>query len=175
MAQPYIGQIIAVGFNFTPLGWLPCNGQLIGIAENQALFMLIGTTYGGDGQTTFGIPNLNGRVAIGSGQGPGRTNRQLGEVGGSESVTLAANQAGAHAHSFLASAQSGTTNVQGAAEALATNPQSAAFLYAPPPATVTLSPAAIAPSAGGQPHENRQPYLGINYVICAEGIFPSQS
>lgn len=175
MSQPFIGQIIAVGFNFTPVGWLPCQGQLVSISQYDVLFALIGTIYGGDGVNTFGIPNLNGRTALNVGQGPGRSNYSLGEMAGTESVTLTSGQAGAHTHPFLALGAGGTTNVPGPTEALAANAQSAAQLYAPPPATVTMSPSAIAPSGGNGAHENRQPYQAINYIICVEGIFPARN
>lgn len=173
MADPYIGQIIAVGFNFVPLHWLRCDGSLVPISEYEALFALIGTTYGGDGQSTFAVPNLSGRAAVGVGRGPRTSDYILGQTVGSETVTLQQNQIGAHTHPLLASSQMGTTNTPGPGVALAENAQPAAFLYAPLAPNVTLSPAAITNAGGTAPHENRQPYQVINYIICANGIFPS--
>ena len=174
MADPFVGQILAVGFNYAPIGWLPCDGRILAISEYYVLFALIGTTYGGDGANTFAVPNLNGRIALGAGQGPNRSNHFQGEVGGSESVTLVANQVGGHNHGFLASGQGGTTNIPGPTQALAVNPQTAASLYAAPPATAAMSPNAIAATGNGGPHENRQPFTVINYIICTEGVFPPQ-
>src|SRR5262245_2996958 len=109
MSQPYIGEIRMVGFNFAPLGWALCNGQLLAISQNTALFSLLGTTYGGNGQTTFALPDLRGRIPIHQGQGPGLSNRVLGEVGGQESVALTSQQMPAHTHALLASPSPGTT------------------------------------------------------------------
>lgn len=175
MAEPFIGQIIAVGFNFTPVGWLACDGSLKPISEFTPLFSLIGTTYGGDGEETFAMPNLNGRAPLGVGQKPGGSNFVIGETVGTEDVTLLANQVGPHNHGLLASVSPGTTTTPGPGVALAANPQVAAFLYASVPATQPMSPRAIQPAGLNQPHENRQPYQVFNYIICAEGIFPSRS
>lgn len=175
MAQPFIGQILAVGFNFVPRGWLACNGQLVSISQYDVLFSLIGTTYGGDGSTTFGLPDLRGRTPVNSGQGPHTSTYVMGQLTGAESVTLLANQVGSHAHPLLASAKPGTTNTPGPSEALSVNPQTAAFLYNPPPADVPMSGNAIGLAGGSQPHENRQPFLAINYIICAEGVYPPRS
>jgi len=173
VADPFIGQIIAVGFNYAPENWLPCDGRLVPISEFEPLFQLIGTTYGGDGQSTFGLPNLNGRVPLGVGKGPRTSDHVLGEMGGNENVTLQQGQVGSHAHPLLAAARMGTTNTPGPGVALAENAQPAAFLYAPQAPNVALSPSAITASGGSTPHENRQPYQVINYIICANGIFPS--
>ncbi len=175
MAEPFIGQIIAVGFNFVPVGWLPCNGQLVSISEYDVLFALIGTTYGGDGVSSFALPDLRGRTPISSGQGPGRSNYTMGQQFGSETVTLLANQVGPHSHPLLASSQAGTTNTPGSGVALATSAQTAAFLYTAPPTNVPMSSNAIGVTGNSQPHENRQPYLAVNYIICFQGIFPSRS
>ncbi len=175
MAEPFIGQIMAVGFNFTPVGWLPCDGSLQPISEFSPLFSLIGTTYGGDGQQIFAMPNLNGRAPVGVGQKPGGSNFVIGQALVTEDVTLLANQVGSHNHGLLASASPGTATTPGPGVALAENAQVAAFLYAPVPATQPMSPQAIRPAGQSQPHENRQPYQVFNYIICAEGIFPSRS
>lgn len=174
MAEPFIGQIMSVGFNFAPTNWLPCDGRLLSIGDYSPLFALIGTTYGGDGVSTFGLPDLRGRTPISYGQGPGRSNYALGQPIGTETVTLLANQVGPHSHPLLASATPGTTNTPGAGVALAANAQTAAFLYAAPPTNVAMSSNAIGATGGGQPHDNQQPYLTLNYIICVDGIFPSR-
>ncbi len=177
MAEPFVGQILAVGFNFAPVGWLPCDGRLVSIAEFDVLYALIGTIYGGDGVNTFGLPDLRGRTPVGVGQGPGRTNRLIGEMAGTETVTLTAQQIGWHNHPMRASARAGTTNIPAQDQSLANNAQAAAFLYGPADAAaaVTMSPAAVVPTGGGLPHENRQPLQTLNYIICTAGIFPSRS
>ena len=175
MAEPFIGQIIPVGFNFAPVGWLLCNGQMVAISQFDVLFQLIGTTYGGDGQSTFGIPDLRGRAALGMGQGPGRSNYTIGQMAGTETVALQGQQIGAHNHLLRASGKPGTTNVPTSVQTLAVNSQTAANLYASPPTTVTLAPNAIAAAGSSSPHENRQPFQVINYIIAYEGIFPPRS
>jgi microcystin-dependent protein len=174
MSQPFVGQIIAVGFNFAPDGWLPCNGQLLPISQYDVLFNLIGTTYGGDGQTNFALPNLNGRVAVNQGAGPGLSNYVIGQQGGSESVTLTAGQNGGHAHLLRASSQTGSTNVPGTTVALAQSGQTLVDMYGTGATNTTLSGASIGLAGGNQPHENRQPFLTINYIIAWAGIYPSQ-
>ncbi len=172
MAEPFVGQIIAVGFNFVPEGWLPCDGSLQSISNYDVLYSLIGTTYGGDGLQTFAMPNMNGRTAIGQGQKPGGSGFVIGQTVGSEQVTLLANQVGFHNHPFLASAAVGTTTTPGPGVALAANSQAAAFLYAPVAAGQPMSPQAIGPAGQNMPHENRQPYQVIRYIICAMGVYP---
>jgi microcystin-dependent protein len=174
MAQPFVGQVIAVGFNFAPQGWFLCDGSLLSIAQFDVLFELIGTTYGGDGQTTFALPDLRGRGALGTGQGPGLSNYILGQSGGVESVALASNQFASHTHALQAAATA-TTPTPGSAVVLGT-PAAGTTLYAPPPSTTTLAPSAVSPGGGsGQSHENRQPSSTINYIIAWAGIFPSQN
>ncbi|HQT75783.1 MAG TPA: tail fiber protein [Rhodopila sp.] len=175
MSQPYVGQIIAVGFNFAPQGWLMCNGALVPIADYDVLFNLIGTTYGGDGQTTFALPDLRGRAALNVGQGPSLPPYALGQSGGAENVTLAATQIAAHSHTLLASSQAGSASAPGPGVVLGQNGQPLVNIYAPPPSTTSLAGAAIGFAPGGQPHENRQPFLVLNYIIAAYGIYPSQS
>ena len=178
--EPFLGQIIMVGFNFAPRGWAMCNGQLLSIAQNSALFALLGTTYGGDGQTTFALPDLRGRCAIGMGQGPGLTNYTQGEKGGVENVTLIQTQMPSHTHALAASSTDGTVsdptnaviaNNQVTIERGNTVPASA---FNPGPPNAVMSPQAIQPTGGNQSHENRQPYLAMNYIIALEGIFPSR-
>jgi len=175
MAQPFVGQILAVGFNFAPVGWLLCNGQTLPIAQYQVLFQLIGTTYGGDGVNTFALPNLSGRVPVNQGQGPGLSPYVLGQIAGSDSVTLIANQVGAHSHSLWASAQAGSTATPGTTVALAQNAQPLVDIYSAAAPNTTMAGSSIGNAGGSQPHENRQPLLAINYIIAFEGIFPSQN
>ncbi len=167
--QPYVGEIRMFAGNFAPSGWALCRGQLISIAENEALFQLIGTTYGGDGQSTFALPNLASRVPIHMGTGPDGTTYQLGEMAGSESVTLTNQQIPVHTHTLTASTGPGT-------DALPTNnvlaQSGGAFVYYEDVAGVAMSPNAISPVGGSQPHENTQPFLCINFIISLVGEFP---
>lgn len=176
--EPFLGQIMMVGFNFAPRGWAFCNGQLLAISQNTALFSLLGTTYGGDGRTTFALPDLRGRCAVGMGQGPGLSNYSQGEMGGQENVTLIQTQMPTHTHTLGASSSVGAVsdpsgaviaNNQVTIERGKTVPASA---FNPGPANATMNPQAISPAGGNQPHENRQPYIAMNYIIALEGIFP---
>ena len=174
MSQPFVGQIIAVGFNFAPQGWALCDGSLLAISEYSTLFNLIGTTFGGDGQSTFGLPDLRGRAALGMGQGSGLQSYALGQSGGVESVALSSSQAGSHTHA-LAAAATATTPTPGPSVVLGT-PAAADPIYATAGAGAALTSAAVAPTAGGGlPHENRQPSLAVTYIISLFGIFPSQA
>lgn len=171
MGQPYIGEIRMFAGNFAPAGWALCQGQLVAISENDALFALIGTTYGGDGEQTFALPNLQSRVPVHMGQGPGLQNYVIGEIGGVEQVTLTTQQIPSHTHPMLASAS--PANARGASgNVLARGP---AELYASEFTPDTLAPQSIQPAGGSQPHENMQPFLVINYIISLYGIFPSQT
>ncbi len=174
MSQPFVGQIIAVGFNFAPDGWFPCDGRLLPISQYDVLFALIGTTYGGDGQTNFALPNLCGRVAVSQGNGPGLSPYVMGQQGGAETVTLVAGQNGGHAHPLMASSRTGSTNVPGTGAALAQGGQPLVDVYNPAQPNTALASASVGVAGGGQPHENRQPYLGLNYIIAWSGLFPSQ-
>ena len=174
MAQPFVGQIIAVGFNFAPVGWHMCDGSLLPISQYDALFALIGTTYGGDGQTTFALPDLRGRAALGTGQGTGLSNYVLGQPGGVELVTLASGQVGSHSHA-LSAAATATTSAPGPSAVLGT-PAAADPIYATSGTGATLSSSAVSTTAGGGlPHENRQPSLAVTYIISLFGIFPTQN
>jgi microcystin-dependent protein len=175
MAQPFVGQIIPVGFSFAPVGWLLCNGQTVPIAPYQVLYTLIGTTYGGDGVTTFGLPNLNGTAPLGMGQGQGLSPYVIGQIGGAEGVSLTSNQVGTHNHAAQASAKTGTTATPASTLALGQNAQTLVSMYGAPPTTTSLSPASIGANGNSVPHENRQPYLAVNYIIAYAGLFPSQS
>jgi microcystin-dependent protein len=167
MAQPYVGEIRMFGGNFAPAGWMFCEGALLPISENETLFQLIGTTYGGDGQSTFALPDLRGRVPVH--QGPGFT---LAEAGGVEEVTLSINQLPAHNHSLLATLNQGTQN-QPTNFLLAQSPTQNAFPYGSDQPPAQLSPSAISQVGGSQPHTNIQPYLCVNFIISLFGIFPS--
>ena len=164
MAQPYVGEIRMFAGNFAPAGWMFCEGQLLPISENETLFQLIGTTYGGDGESTFALPDLRGRVPLHQGNG-----FILAETGGAEEITLTVNQIPAHTHVMLAS--TGTAN--------STSPGNGVFatalqdLYLEDLTATNLSPQAMSSTGGSQPHTNFQPYLCINHIISLFGIFPS--
>jgi microcystin-dependent protein len=165
MAQPYVGEIRMFGGNFAPAGWMFCEGQLLPISENETLFNLIGTTYGGDGQSTFALPDLRGRLPMHQGNGT-----VLAETGGVEQVTLSTQQIPIHTHPFLASAVSGTAiSPFGNLPANTLNIQ----LYINQPPDANMNANAIGPTGGSQPHNNFQPYLCVNFIISLFGIFPS--
>jgi microcystin-dependent protein len=171
MTQPFIGEIRMFGGNFAPAGWALCQGQLMAIDENTALFQLLGTTYGGDGQSTFALPDLRGRIPLHQGTGGGDT-YTLGELGGVETVTLTVNQLPAHSHPMTASASNGinapSNNVLGQPTTL--------DLYRPGDVPDTpLDPNSITPAGGSQPHDNIQPFLCVNFIISLFGIFPTQN
>ena len=181
MAQPFLGEIEAFGFNFAPKGWAFCAGQVLPINQNQALFSLLGTTYGGNGTTTFALPDLRGRIANAFGQGPNLQPHTLGQTGGEESHTLALSEmaAGGHTHSISATVngQTGGGNVPSNAVGLGSGYASEAGspvvnIYSSAPPTIAMG--SLAPT-GGQPHENRMPFLGLNYCIALQGIFPSRN
>jgi microcystin-dependent protein len=177
MSQPYVGQIIMFGGTFPPVGWMTCSGQLLPISEYETLFQLIGTTYGGDGQSTFGLPDLQGRVPIHQGQGSGLSSYIVGENGGVESVTLTTQQMPSHNHQAMTTALPGTTNVPGATTFLADEgPKGITVVstYGPFDANqTTLLPATVGLQGGSQPHENRQPVLAVTFCIALFGVFPS--
>lgn len=165
MAQPYVGEIRMFAGNFAPAGWMFCEGQLLPISENETLFQLIGTTYGGDGESTFALPDLRGRIPIHQGNG-----FILAETGGAEEITLTVNQIPAHSHPMLASsADANSPNPQGnvVAATVSTTPY---FNDVP---NTSLAPQSIGPVGGSQPHTNFQPYLCVDFIISLFGIFPS--
>lgn len=170
MSEPFIAEIKIFAGNFAPRGWALCNGQLLPIAQNTALFSLVGTTYGGDGRTTFGLPDLQGRAPMHPGRGPGLTSRRLGEAGGSGAVTLDSSQMPAHIHQVRATAAAPNTNSPtGALPA-------AAPVYEAGDATKTaMSVQSVAPVGGGQPHNNLQPVLTLTFIIALQGLYPSRS
>jgi microcystin-dependent protein len=172
MADPYVGEIRMFAGNFAPVGWALCQGQLMPISENETLFNLIGTTYGGDGQETFALPDLSGRAPLHHGTGPGLTSRIIGEEGGVEQVTLTVQQIPAHSHPLLARAAGGKSATPDG-NVLASAP--ATSLYTRDTPSINLAANAIEPVGGSQPHDNRMPYLTINFIISLFGIFPSQT
>ena len=171
MADPFVAEIRIFPFNFAPRGWAWCNGQLLPISQNTALFSLLGTTYGGDGKSTFALPNLQGSAPMHPGQGPGLSLHDLGEVGGSQTVTLLASEIPAHSHSVSASVADGI-NQSPVGEKLATG-VGGISLYGPANGPLTqLSPHTFAPAGGDQPHNNMQPYLTFYFCIALQGVFP---
>lgn len=172
MSEPFLGEIRAVAFPFAPKNWAFCNGALLSIAQNTALFSLLGTTYGGNGQTNFALPDLRGRVGVGSGQGPGLPSFSLGQQGGEETHTLITSEMAAHNHQMVCATTTGAS----------TDPTNN---YAIPKDTSTVMystthdsnmiPAMVNNAGNSQAHENRQPYMTVNYVICTSGIYPSRS
>lgn len=172
MSQPYVGEIRMFGGNFAPQGWMFCDGALLPISENETLFNLIGTTYGGDGQSTFGLPDLRGRVPVHMGTLPKGGVYEIGEAGGVENVTLGVNQIPVHTHPFVAST-AGATATSPANQLIAQSGQRA--VYTEDSTTTNLAPSAISPAGGSEPHTNIQPYLAINFIISLYGIFPSQN
>jgi len=177
--EGYLAQIIMFAGNFAPRGWAFCQGQILSIAQNTALFSLLGTTFGGNGQTTFALPDLRGRVPVGTGQGPGLASVTLGEVAGEPTHTLISTEMPAHNHlvGVNATGQANSANPNGNVLGIGKVPSSSETLnmYSSSGASTNLAPAAITIAGGSQPHNNMQPYLGMNYVICLEGIFPSRN
>jgi microcystin-dependent protein len=167
VAEPFLSEIRIMSFGFAPKGWALCNGQLLPINQNQALFSLLGTTFGGNGQTTFGLPNLQGNVPIHVGDG-----HTLGERGGEQAHTLSQQEMTQHIHFAVASGDNSTTNIPGG-NSLA----SAANMYNPPPQSglTTLSPSTVGNVGGSQAHQNMQPFLVLTFCIALQGIFPSQN
>lgn len=172
MAQPYVGEIRMFAGNFPPVGWLFCEGQQLPISENETLFQLIGTTYGGDGQETFNLPNLQSRIPIHMGTGPGGITYQLAEMAGTESVTLTTQQIPSHTHPLVATNDSGSQANAGNAVLAAQSPVSIYRPNATPP-NVPMNASSVSVVGGSQPHENMQPFLCINHIISLFGLFPN--
>jgi microcystin-dependent protein len=176
MSSPFIAEIRLLGCNFAPRGWAFCQGQTIAISQNTALFSLLGVTYGGNGTTIFQLPDLQGRTPIGAGQGPGLSFRSLGEIGGVTSVTLLSTQMPNHSHAVNASSAAGTqTSPATAIWAASVGGRTPPPLYSNVTANTPMAVTALQVVGGSQPHENRQPYLGMNYVIALQGVFPPRS
>jgi microcystin-dependent protein len=167
MSQPYVGEIRMFGGNFAPAGWMFCEGQLLPISENETLFQLIGTTYGGDGQSTFALPDLRGRIPIHQGNG-----FILAETGGVEEVTLTVNQIPAHSHPLLASSNT-AAGAAVAGQVMAASTGATISPYGSDNPQTNLAPTSISSVGGSQPHSNMQPYLCVSFIISLFGIFPS--
>ena len=170
--SPYVGEIRMFAGNFAPNGWMFCEGQTLPISENEVLFQLIGTTYGGDGQETFNLPNLASRVPIHMGTGPDGTTYQIGEMAGTEQETLTTQQIPNHNHALIGS--SGTATSQVATNLMLATAQAQTYTNLTDGLT-TMSANSIGPAGGSQPHENTQPFLCINFIISLFGVFPSQT
>ena len=171
MSQPYYGEIRLFAGNFAPGGWAFCQGQLVAIVGNDAVFQLIGTTYGGDGQTTFGLPDLRGRVPIHQGTGPGLSARTMGDTGGAETVTLKASRLPPHTHTLVASSTPANAAAGPGGGVLAATAINVYGTSAPP---LPMSAQAISAVGGSQPHENMAPFLALKYIIALTGVYPSQ-
>lgn len=174
MSDQFLAEIRIGGFNFAPQGWATCDGQLMPISQNTALFSLLGTNYGGDGRSTFGLPNLEGSVPMQPGQGPGLSLRDLGEVGGEDNVTLIATEMPLHSHALQASSQPGEDPTPGD-EAIARSVGANLYQTTVNQNIVPLDANAVAPSGGSFPHNNLPPYLVLNFIIALVGIFPPRS
>ena len=171
MGTPFIGEIRIFAGNFAPAGWSLCNGQLLPISENDALFSLLGTTYGGDGQNTFGLPDLRGRIPVHTGASPGGSTYQQGETGGAEQVTLTTAQLPSHSHTPLGQSANGAaapTNSFWAASATQS-------IYTDQAPSLNMNSAAIGNTGGSQPHENMMPFVGLNFIISLFGVYPSRA
>jgi microcystin-dependent protein len=171
MTEPFLGQISMVGFNFAPAGWAQCNGQILPIQQNTALFSLLGTQFGGNGTQTFALPNLQSCVPMGRGSGSGLEQRDIGDQVGSESVTLLTSEMPAHTHAMVAqNLRADRANANGSELAA-----SADMIYANTPPTAPLVPTTLTQNGGNQPHNNMQPFLTINFVIALSGVFPARN
>jgi microcystin-dependent protein len=173
MADPFVAEIRIFPFNFAPKGWAFCDGQLLPISQNTALFSLLGTTYGGDGKSNFALPDMQGNAPMHPGQGPGLSLHDLGETGGSETVTLLDSEIPAHSHACMAS--NADSNSQGPAQNLMAGGVGGISMYAAPGALVQLNPSVLPPAGGDQPHNNLQPYLTLNFCIALQGVYPPRT
>lgn len=174
MSDPYIGEIRIFAGNFAPAGWAFCNGQSLPISENDALFTLIGTTYGGDGETTFNLPDLQGRLPLHQGANSSGSTYILGETGGAESVTLTTQQIPSHSHALTGSSTNATTT--GPTNTVpGTLPEATTLSYGTDAPATTLNQQSVTPVGGSQPHENTQPFLCVSFIISLFGIFPNPS
>lgn len=174
MADPFVAEIRIFPFNFAPKGWAWCDGQLMPLSQNTALFSLLGTTYGGDGKSTFALPDLQGRAPMHPGQGPGLSLHDLGETGGSETVTLLESEIPAHTHALRASIDPGDIFAPAPVTSLAVSVGAKAYNTATTGLT-PLAPEALAPAGGDQPHNNLQPYLTFYFCIALQGVFPPRT
>jgi len=174
VADQFVAEIRLFGFNFAPTGWAQCNGQVLPISQNTALFSLLGTTYGGNGQSNFALPDLQGAVPIAAGQGPGLSPYDLGQTGGSATTTLLESEIPGHSHTASASTTPLGTVSMPSSEVGYSRPATGTP-YGSAGAVTTMSPLALTTAGGGQPHNNLQPYCVLNYCIALQGIFPPRS
>lgn len=172
MSEPFIGEIQLLPFSYAPRGWMRCEGQLLSIAQNTALFSILGTTYGGNGQTTFALPDLRGRSPVHWGQGPGLQPVVLGEIGGASTVSLIATEMPTHTHAASAVSAVGTSDVPSSATLAQSSIRSDLYAIS---ANTTMSPAAVGIAGSSQPHNNMPPYLALAFCIAIQGIFPSRN
>ena len=170
MSAPFVAEVRIFGFTFPPTGWAFCNGQIMPISQNTALFSLLGTNYGGDGKSTFGLPNLQGSVPIGQGQGPGLSQRFIGETGGAPSVTLIDSEMPVHNHTVNATSTPGEVSSPTAAVSIARSSGKPA--YVAPASLTNLNFQAVAPNGGSLPHNNLMPFVTLNYCIALQGVYP---
>lgn len=170
--DPFVAEIRIFPFNFAPKGWAFCNGQILPLSQNTALFSLLGTTYGGDGKSNFALPNMQGNAPMHPGQGPGLSLHDLGETGGSETVSLLESEIPSHSHTLNAS--TGDANAQNATGGMYATGIGIG-MYAVPGALTQMSPNSLAPAGGDQPHNNMQPYLTLNFCIALQGVFPPRT
>lgn len=175
MADPFVAEIRIFPFNFAPIGWAVCNGQLLPISQNTALFSLLGTTYGGNGITTFALPDLQGRAAMQPDQGLGLSLHDLGETGGSDTVTLLVSEIPTHSHALRANPLTGDTPTPGATASLARPGTILAYQTNTAANLAPMAPESISPTGGDQPHNNLQPYLTMRFCIALQGVFPPRS
>lgn len=173
MSEPFIAEVRIFAGNFAPRGWAFCNGQLLPVSQNTALFSLLGTTYGGDGRTEFGLPNLQGKAPMHPGDGPGLTERSLGEAGGQKEIQLTETQIPSHSHQIKASLPLADDDDPGTDKFLAT--ARGAGVYKSPSNLVQMAAQATSEVGSGQPHDNMQPYLTLNFIIALVGVYPSRS
>jgi len=168
--DPFVAEIRIFPFNFAPKGWAFCSGQILPLSQNTALFSLLGTTYGGDGKSTFALPNMQGSAPMQPGQGPGLSLHDLGETGGSDTVSLLESEIPSHSHALRAATDPADNNFPTAAMSLANSQKE--FAYATSGTNVLMAAQALAPAGGDQPHNNMQPYLTLNFCIALQGVFP---
>jgi microcystin-dependent protein len=172
--DPFVAEIRIFPFNFAPKGWAFCDGQILPISQNTALFSLLGTTYGGDGKSTFALPDMQGNVPMHPGQGQGLSLRDLGETSGVESVTLLLSEIPVHTHSMMAQNTPANVNSPGPNTVSLARASGGGFTYGPVASSVNMAPQILSPAGGSLPHNNMQPYLTLNFCIALQGVFPAR-
>jgi microcystin-dependent protein len=175
MSNPFVAEVRIFGFNFAPTGWATCDGQILPISQNTALFSLLGTNYGGNGQSTFALPDMQDAACMHPGQGPGLSEYVVGEMGGSEFVTLLVSEMPAHSHGLMCSVQPSSTGTPSAQAGLARGFGGSPFKATPFTNSVNMAPQTLTPAGGSLPHNNMMPYLTMNYCIALQGVFPPRT